>query len=396
MEKAYELRDRVSEREKFYISSHYYAFVTGDLLKANQVYQLWAQTYPRDTMPVGNLSYDLVGLGRYDQALASTRQALELEPTSGLNYANLADAYIYLDRLDEAAAIFQQAKSHGIDSSALHLYAYQLAFLRGDTATMAREAAWGSGKPGIEDMFLYLQSDTAAYAGQLAQANDLTARAAASAEQAGEKETGVGYQAEAALREAVIGAAAQARSQATAALKISNGRDTEAAAALAQALAGDASQAQKLADDLAKQYPEATVVQFNYLPEIHAAIALDQSSPAKAIVDLQAASPYELGSPAQIIQLNLYPVYVRGLAYLAAQQGPQAAAEFQKILDHTGVALNEVIVPLAHLGLARARALSGDKPGARKAYQDFLALWQHADPGIPILKQAKSEYAKLQ
>jgi tetratricopeptide (TPR) repeat protein len=396
LKKAYALRDRVSEREKFYISSHYESMVTGDLLKANQVYQLWNQTYPRDSIPLGDLEVNFDTLGQYDQSLVEGRRALELSPTSGLNYSNLAWAYLNLDRLDEAAAIFQQAKTHGIESPYLHLNRYLLAFLQGDPATMAREAAWGSGKPGIEDVFLYYQSDTAAYAGQLTQANDLTVRAAASAEQAGEKESAASYQAEAALREALVGDSAQARQRAAAALKLSHGRDTEASAALALALAGDATQAQKLADDLAKSYPENTIVQFNYLPTIHAGIALDQNGPAKAIGDLQSASPYELGVPAQTISISLYPVYVRGLAYLAAHQGAQAAAEFQKILDHPGVALNQVIVPLAHLGLARARALSGDKIGARKEYQDFLALWQHADPTIPVFQQAKSEYAKLQ
>ena len=288
------------------------------------------------------------------------------------------------------------AKQRGIESTTLHIEAYQLAFVRHDAATMAREAAWAAGKPGIEDVLLYFESETAAYAGQLARANDLTARAVASAQQADEKETAAGYQAEAALREALIGDAGQARQQAAAALKISNGRDTVAAAALALALAGDAAQAQQLSDDLAKRFPQDTIAQFNYLPTIRAAIALGQNSPAKAIAGLQAASPYELGIPAERILLNLYPVYVRGLAYLAAHQGTQAAAEFQKILDHPGVLQNEVILPLAHLGLARARVLAGDKPGARKAYQDFLALWQHADGGLPILQQAKSEYAKLQ
>ncbi len=396
MKKAYDLRDRVSEREKFYISSHYEMLVAGDLLKSNQVYQLWAQTYPRDAIPFTNLSFDDAILGQNDKSLEAARRALELDPAAGLNYGNLADSYLTLDRLDEAAAILQQAKAHQIDSPTLHLARYQLAFLQGDAAEMAREAAWASGKPGIEDFLRYYQSGTAAYAGQLTQANDLTARAITSAEQAGEKETAAGYQAEAALREALVGDAGQARQQAAAALKISNGRDTQAAAALALALAGDAAQAQQLSVDLAKRYPEDTIAQFNYLPTIRAAIGLDQNAPAKAIAGLQAASPYELGQPAQTIALNLYPVYVRGLAYLAAHQGPQAAAEFQKILDHPGIAINEVIVPLAHLGLARARVFSGDKAGARKAYQDFLGLWQHADAGIPVLQQAKSEYAKLQ
>ncbi|HEV2385749.1 MAG TPA: serine/threonine-protein kinase [Candidatus Acidoferrales bacterium] len=392
--KAYDLRDRVSEREKFYISSHYDVFVTGDLLKANQVLELWAQTYPRDPISPGNLGYTYTALGQYDKALAANRRSFELDPTSGLSYANLALSYVALNRLDEAAAVLQQSTARGIDSFILHYAGSSLAFLRGDTAGMARESAWGSGKPGIEDGFLDTESDTAAYSGRLAQANDLTGRAMASAQQAGEKETAAGYQAEAALREAVVGDAAQARQQAAEAQKASNGRDTEAAAALALALAGDAAQAQSVADDLGKRFPETTVVQFNYVPAIHAAIALDRNAPAQAITSLQAASPYELGQPANF-NLNLYPVYVRGLAYLAAHQSPQAAAEFQKILDHPGVVLNEVIAPLAHLGLARADALSGDKAGARKAYQDFFALWQHADPGIPVLQQAKAEYARL-
>ncbi len=394
--KAYDLRDRVSERERFSISSGYDQSATGDLLKANQVFQLWAQTYPRDRIPPENLTYDYFALGQYDKALAAAREALELGPSSGLSYANLVDTYLAPDRLDEAASILQQARAHGIESPFLHLYQYQLAFLQGDGAGMAREAAWGSGKSGVEDLLLYYQSDTAAYAGQFVKANDFTARAVTSAQQAGEKETAASYQAESAVREAVAGDAAQAREQAAAALKLSNGRDTEAAATLALALAGDAAQAQKLADDLAKRYPEDTLVQFNYLPTIHAAIALDQRAPANAVADLQAASPYELGQPDQIAFLNLYPVYVRGLAYLAARQGAQAAAEFQKILDHPGVVLNEVIGPLAHLGIGRARAIEGDKAGARKAYEDFFALWPHADAGIPILQQAKSEYAKLQ
>ena len=392
MKKAYNLRDRVSERERFYISSHYDWIVTGNLLKADQVFQLWAQTYPRDDVPPTDLGGDYGNFGQFDRAVEMTRRALGLDPSSGLHYAKLANWYLALNRLDEAAAILQQAKARGIDGPILHTIRYQLAFLQGDKATMAREVAWSSGKLGIEDIFLRLESDTAAYAGQVSKANGLTSQAIADAERAGEKEMATYYQVEAALREAAIGDAAQARTQAEAALRISNDRDAESMAALTLALAGGAAQAQKLADDLAKRFPEDTFTQFYYLPTIHAAIALDQNAPTKAIANLQPASPYELGQPS----LTLRPVYVRGLTYLAAHQGAQAAAEFQKILDHPGVVSNEIISPLAHLGLARARALSGDKTGARKAYQDFFALWQHADPDIPILRDAKSEYAKLQ
>jgi eukaryotic-like serine/threonine-protein kinase len=397
LKKAYDLRNRVSERERFYISSHYEQFVTGDLLKADQVYQLWSQTYPRDSIPVNNLGNDYKTLGQYAQCLEMARRTIELDhPATGLDYSNLSQYYMYANRLDESAAILRQAKAQRVESASLHENAYQLAFVQGDSATMAREVAWAAGKPGIEDVLIYYQSETAAYGGRFTQANDLTARAVASAQQADEKETAASYSAVEALREALVGDAAQARQQAAAALKISNGRDTEAAAALALALVGDVAQAKLLGNDLAKRFPQDTVAQFNYLPTIQAAIGLDQKTPAKAITGLQAATPYELGTPAERILLNLYPVYVRGQAYLAAHQGAEAAAEFQKILNNPGVMQNEVLLPLAHLGLARARVLTGDKEGARKAYQDFLALWQHADPKLPILDQAKAEYAKLQ
>jgi eukaryotic-like serine/threonine-protein kinase len=238
-------------------------------------------------------------------------------------------------------------------------------------------------------------SNTAAYAGRLVEANPLTARAVASARQVGEKETAALYLAEAAVRQALVGNMAEARRQAMATLRMSNGRHAEAMAALALALAGNLEQAQKLASDLARRFPQDTIAQFNYLPTIRAAIALRQNFPARAITDLELASPYELGTPAILIFLDLYPVYERGQAYLASHQGAAAAGEFQKILDHPGVAFNEVISPLAHLGLGRARALSGDTPGARKAYHDFFACWQHADPELPILRQAKAEFARL-
>ncbi len=396
MKKAFDLRDRVSEREKFYISSHYDWLVTGDLFKADQVYQVWAETYPRDPVPIINLGFDDMELGEHDKALEMSRRALDLDSGSGASYVDLAGAYIRLDRLDEAAAILQQAKARGFDPMHLHLLAYVIAFLQGDAAAMSREAAWGSGKPGIEDSFFAFQSEAAAYAGQLAKANDLTARAIASAEQAGKKETAGAYRAEAALREALVGDAAQARQLAAAALKMSNGRETEATAALAFALAADSAQTQKLASDLAKRYPKDTLVQSMYLPTIRAAISLDQKAPAKGTAGGQPATLYELGGSLLRASVGLFPVYVRGLAYLAADQGAQSAAEFQKILDHPGIVNSAAILPLAHLGLARARTLSGDKPGARKAYQDFFALWQHADPGIPVLRRAKAEYAKLQ
>lgn len=386
MRKAYDQRDRVSEREKFYISSHYEENVTGHVEKAVQIYELWALTYPRDVVPVGRLGFYYTGVGQYQKSLAAGRRALELAPNRGLPYELLVSSYLYLDRLDEAVDALQQAKARGIDSQPLHEAGYALSFLRGDTEGMAREQGWAAGRPGIEDLFLDLGSDSAAYAGQLVQANAMTARAVAMARQAGKKETATTYLAEAAIREALVGNLAEARKRASAALQASNGRDTEAGLALA--LAADLPRAQKFADDLGRQFPQDAV----NLPTIRAVIALGQNLPAKAISDLQAASPYEF---VEAGGLTLYPAYVRGQAYLAERQGVAAAAEFQKILDHRGLALNEIISPLAHLGLGRARVLSGDSPGARKAYQDFFALWQHADPDLQILQQAKAEFARL-
>jgi predicted Zn-dependent protease len=219
----------------------------------------------------------------------------------------------------------------------------------------------------------------------------------ASAQRAEEKETEPGYEGDAALREILFGNAAESRQQAAAALALPTGRDVQYRAALALAFAEDTARAQSLADDLAKRLPEDTIVQFNYLPTIRAQISLDRDDPSKAIELLQAASPYELGQPGGgASQPALYPVYVRAKAFLAAHQGAEAAGEFQKTLDHPGVVVNEPIGALAHLGLARAYALQGDTAKARTAYQDFFALWKDADPGIPILQQAKSEYAKLE
>ena len=397
MQKAYDLRERVSEREKFYISSHYDMFVTGNLEKANQVFVLWSNTYPQDMVPVLDLGVNYFFLGQYPKALEAARRALDLAPDSGEAYANAALAYMYLGRLDEAAAILRKSKEHGINSPDTCSVAYELAFLEGDAVGMAREVDWAADKPGVADLLLDFESDTRAYAGHLAQANDLTARAVASARHIEEKETAELYQAEAALREALVGNVAEARRRATATLHASNTRDAKAMAALALAFAGGLPQAQKLANDLEKRFPQDTLAQFNYLPTIHAAIALAQKSSGKAITALELASHYELGTPAQPLpnSLNLYPVYVRGRAYLAARQGRAAAAEFQNILDHTGIAFNEVINPLAHLQIGRAYAMQGETAQAKAAYQEFLTLWKDADPDLPILIAAKSEYAKL-
>jgi Flp pilus assembly protein TadD len=394
--KAYELRERVSEREKFYIASHYEHYLTGNLEAARKTYELWAQTYPRDDIPPGNLGVIYQNLGDYEKGLAATQQSMKLDPGSGIGYANLAISYALVNRLDEARATAQEAQAHNLDNPSIHLDLYIVDFLQHDAAGMEREAAGLMGKPGVEDAMLDGESDTAAYAGQFFKARELTRRASDSAQRADEKETAAGYEAEAAVREALVGNMALAKQQAQAALALSTGRDVEAVAAIALGLAGDSAQATRLAEDLNKRFPEDTIVQLEYLPMIHAGASLGSGSFTKAVEALAPAAPYELGATGQTVSFALYPVYLRGEAYVAAHQGGAAAAEFRKILDHPGVVQNEPIGALAHLGLARAYALSGDTAKSKSAYQDFLALWKDADPDIPILKQAKAEYAKLQ
>jgi serine/threonine protein kinase/Flp pilus assembly protein TadD len=394
--KAYELRERVSEREKFYIVSHYESFVNGNLEEARKSNALWAQTYPRDPTPAGSLNSIYMNLGDYDKSLAMAQQAMKLRPGSGISYTNLLISYLLVNRLDEARATAEEAQSHNLDNPLIHMNLYAIDFLQHDAAGMKREAAWLMGKLGFEDALFYTESDTAAYSGKFAEARELTRRASDSAQRADEKETAAGYEAEAAMREALVGNMSQAKQQARAALALSNGRDVEAVSAMALGLAGDGPQAARLADDLAKRFPEDTIIQFNYVPTIRAAIALRVGGGSKVIQALAPVAPYELGSPAQTLNVALYAVYLRGEGLIAARQGGAAAAEFQKILDHPGAVGNEPIGALAHLGLGRAYSLSGEGAKSRTAYQDFLAVWKDADPDIPVLKEAKAEYAKLQ
>jgi eukaryotic-like serine/threonine-protein kinase len=393
--KAYELRERVSEREKFYIVSHYEFFVTGNLEAARKSYELWAQTYPRDPTPPGNLNSIYGNLGEYDKALAAAQQSMKLRPASGISYTNLIISYLLVNRLDEARATAQEAHERNLDNPINHINLYSIDFLQHDPVGMEREASALMGKPGLEDAILYNESDTASCAGQFSKARELTKRAAESAQRADEKETAAAYWAESALREALAGNFAIAKDQAKTALAMSNGKDVETISATALALSGDAAQATKLANDLNTRFPEDTIVQFNYLPTIRASMALGAHNDAKAIEVLAPASPYELGTPAQTVSFGLYLVYLRGEAYLAEHQGESALTEFQKIRDHYGVVGNEPIRSLAQLGMARAYAQSGDSTKAKIAYQDFLALWKDADPDIPLLTEAKAEYAKL-
>ena len=388
--KAYELRERTSEREKFYIESHYYELVTGDLEKARQVYELWAQSYPRDYVPPNNLGSMYGVLGQYEKDLIEGREALHLEPSSGLGYANLVIEYLFLNRLEEAQATALEAQAKNLDSPSLRLNLYRLAFLQNDAAAMAQQVAWAQGKPGVEDVLLDYESHTTAYFGRLAKARELCRQAVASAARAKKKEKVARYEADAAVREALFGNPSEARQRVATTLALSTGRDASYMAALALGVAEDATRAQALADDLTNRFPEGTVVQFNYLPVLHAQAALSRNDAPKAIEVLKTAAPFELGNVGY-----LYPVYVRGQAYLLNHQGKEAATELMKIIEHRGIVFNEPIGALAHLQIGRAYAMQGDTAKARAAYQDFLTLWKDADADIPILIAAKAEYAKL-
>jgi len=392
--KAYELRDRVSEREKYRISALYYQNVTGELEQSSQVYELWAKSYPKDSIPPGNLAYIYAQLGQYDKALTANEDS-QLLQKDVLGYFNTAGTYLALNRIDDAQKQIEEAQANKFEGDFLHLAIYLVSFMKKDAAEMDRQVAWASGKPGTEDLLLSFQSDTKAYYGQLMKARDFSRRAVDAAVRSDSKETAGLWQVSAALREAEFGNTAAAKQGVATALALSQGRDVKLLCALVLARANDAARARLLVAELEKNYESQTLVKVYWLPTIKSAIELDTNNPGKALMLLEAAAPYELGSPPQFQVGTMYPVYVRGEAELAAHNGPAAAAEFQKFLDHTGVSVNFPLGALAHLGLARAYALSGDTAKAKVAYQDFLALWKDADPDIPILKEAKTEYAKL-
>jgi tetratricopeptide (TPR) repeat protein len=396
LKKAYDLRDRVSEREKLRISANYYFIVTGELEKEAQTYQLWVQSYPRDSTPHGNLSANYSSLGQYEQGLAEVQEALRLDPTVGVNHTNMAQTLLAMNRTDEAKAALEQAAALKLDGELVRLVWYDLDFLKNDNAGMAQQVAWGAGKPGEEDPLLSAQADTEGYYGRLPGARDYARRAADSAVRADAKETAALWQVNAAMREAEFGNFVDARRQADAALALSPGRDVKLLSAITFARSGDNARARKLAADLEKNYPTNTTLRLYWFPILHAAIDLGDKNSSQTLVSLEAVAPYELGTPPPFQVGTMYAPYLRGQAYLAAHDGNAAAREFQKLLDHRGIVLNYPLGSLAHLGLARAYGLAGDKVKAKSSYQDFFALWKDADPEIPILKEAKTEYARLQ
>jgi tetratricopeptide (TPR) repeat protein len=335
-------------------------------------------------------------LGRWEKALSEGQEAMRLAPNHAVYYSNLAWIQLALQRTEDAQAIAQQALARNLDSQLLRLSLYGVAFLRDDRETMRQQLAWAAGRPREEDWLLSAQSDTEAYFGRLAPAREFSRRAVDSALHANAKETAALWHANAALREAEFGNASSARQNAVAALALVQGRDVRSVAALALARAGNAAQAQKIVDSLNKDFSKSTTVQGYWLPSIRAAIEINGKNDARAVEILETATPYELGQCEPFQVGMMYPVYLRGQAYLLARQGKKAAAEFQKIIDHRGIVLNFPLGALAHLGSGRAYALQGDNRKARTAYEDFLTLWKDADPDLPILKQARAEYAKLQ
>jgi eukaryotic-like serine/threonine-protein kinase len=395
--RAYELREGTSEPEKYFITTSFHMVTTGDMEKAEQTCELWIQAYPRSPAPHMFLSgFIYPSLGEYKKGLEEGEEAVRLNPNNPIPYSVLMLNNLSLNRLEDAKSTYAQAVEHKLTRPTLHASLYEIAFLQNDTTEMGQEEAWSTGKPGVEDVLLELEASTAAYSGRLKEARDFSNRAVASAQRAQEEETAAGYAAADALVEALFGNAPEARQRAAGALGISANPEAQYGVALALGLAGDAARAEIIAEDLAKGLPEDTLVQFNYVPTIHAQTAIARKDFQKAIEVLQAAAPYELAAlHFKGFAAAVYPVYVRGEAYLAAHQGSEAAAEFQKILDHRGVVLNEPIGALAHLQVGRAYAMQGDTTKAKAAYQDFLTLWKDADPDIPILMAAKAEYAKL-
>jgi len=396
--KAFELRDHVSEREKLLISARYYNIVTGELQKAIEAYQLLAEAYPREAAARSNLGSLYGASGQYEKSIEETEAALRLEPNSGTNYSNLILAQAALDRLDDAAATYKQLMDRKIEDPIARVNWFGVAFVRGDTAEMDKQMAWSAGKPEGEDNFLAAKSDVDAYYGHAKKAAELSQEAADSALRNDEKEAAAQWKLDAALHEAEFGNWEIARADTAAARALTTNRDTQILAALILARTGATTEAEKLANDLEKRNPLDTVLNAYWIPVIRASIEIARKKPARAIELLKPSTPYELASPVTWPGMGgpLYPAYLRGASDLLLQRGAEAAVEYQKLIDHRGFMLACPLATLARLGLARAFLLQRDKPTAARYYQEFFTLWKDADPDIPVLVQAKAEYAKFQ
>ena len=397
--KAYELRHRVSLRNRLVMEEGYYSNVTGEIPKVIATLKERAAAFPHGGSGHNDLGVYLMMIGQYEQAGEEERIALRLMPDAIAPSVNLISIYTALNQLGAAQAAWDQARAHQLDGSNLRWTRYRLAFAQGDDKAMHEQVAWGLGKLAVEDVFFNLESDTAAYSGRFAKARTLSQDAVDSAIRTGGPETAATWKATEGLRESEIGNTFRSKKAAAEALALSGGRDVMVAVGLTFARSGETVRAQKLAEQLDKEFPLDTLMQGYALPTIRAAIDLQKNNPSKAIDSLKTTVPYEMGRTNQTgaggFLDSLYPAYVRGQAYLRLGQGQQAAAEFQKMIDHPGIVLNFVTGALAHLQLGRAQAMMGDKAAARKSYQDFLTLWKDADSDLLIYQQAKAEYVRL-
>ncbi len=390
LRKGFELRERTSESERYLISSVYYSLGTNELDKAVEVYEEWTRAYPRDCIPLNNLGSNYLYLGQYDRAVQYFTNSLHLDPDAGQSYAGLSGAYLAAGRFAESKEVYERAIARKVEIPDIHVSRYQVAFLEGDKAEMQRQVAWGTGQPGGEDQLLSLQSDTEAYAGHFGRAQSLSHSAYDSAQRYGLHEVAAGWLLHAAHLRAEVGEFASAGEDVASALRVASNLDLQTTAAMTLALAGESSRAQAIIDDVRKKAPLNGEFNRYWLPVIGAEIELNRDRGQQALELLKPVSGYEFSL------LSLSPVYVRGRAYLKVRDGQRAAAEFQKIVDHRSIVANDLLGALAYLQLARAHAMAGDTAKAKAAYRDFLTLWMDADPDIPILKQAKTEYAKLQ
>jgi serine/threonine protein kinase/predicted Zn-dependent protease len=394
--KAYELRDRVTEAEREAIEARYYLYVTGDLEKAAEVYAVAAQNYPDSAGAYNHLANNEEELGRYQQSVQDLRKALLLDPSRASTYANLAVGLLALNQVEEASAVLAEADKRGLQTDVLLQAHYWIAFLHKDEKEMERLVQRSSDLPGAQAILLSEQSNTAAYYGHFEKAREFSRAAENLMERDGNKELAANYLVQAAVRESEVGEFARVQQYISQAQKLSHGQDVATLTAVALVQIGSVNQAEALCHELDKQWPEGTIVQKYWLPAIRAQIDLRQARPSKAIDDLGVATAIEFANPGSTAVPTLYPAYVRAQAYLAMGDGPKAATEFRKLTDRPGLVLNYPLGALAHLGLARAYKSSGDLQNSRQAYLDFLSLWKDSHPDIPILKQAKAEYAKLQ
>jgi tetratricopeptide (TPR) repeat protein len=388
---AYDLRKRVSDRERYAISALYEDIVTRDVERAIHNYEEWARAYPRDAFAHGNLGNTLETVGKYEEAIPEILKAVELLPADGVQYSNAIFTYVALNRFDEARQKYDQAIAAGSDLPALHMNRYNLAFLEGDEAEMQRQQNWAQGREGVADQARAAEADTQAYVGRIKKARNLSLEAAAMAERDEEPEAAAEWLLLAAFREAEVGNMPEAESLLKRASIFRKNRDTQALEALTLAREGKVPEARAKSEALIRNHQSDTILNNYWAPSIDAAIALQHHQTAQAVALLERAAPYELGSIG-----SLFPAFLRGQAYMEAGQGQSAVSEFQKLASQRGVVGNSILGALIQLQLGRAKVLAGDQAGGRKAYQDFFELWKDADANVPILLRAKTEYAKLQ